>query len=136
MVRVLVVDDSSFIRRSLTALLESDPDIKVIAVARDGEEAIAMVREHDPDLVTLDVEMPKMNGIEVLRNLKKEYPLSNIPVLMLSGLLDDATKRECIYHYGEAYVEKPVSTAALRDQIEAVLRRVGKLPPLPVAAVS
>ena len=98
--------------------------------------AIESIALHPVDVVLADIRMPKMSGIEVLRDLKKDYPLSNIPVLMLSGLLDEATKRECIYHYGEAYVEKPVSIAALRDQIEAVLRRVGKLPPLPVAAVS
>ena len=89
MVRVLVVDDSSFIRRSLTALLESDPDIKVIAVARDGEEAIAMVREHDPDLVTLDVEMPKMNGLVALEHIMRDNPC---PVIMVSSLTKEGAE--------------------------------------------
>lgn len=89
MVRVLVVDDSSFIRRSLTALLESDPDIKVIAVARDGEEAIAMVRQHDPDLVTLDVEMPKMNGLVALEHIMRENPC---PVIMVSSLTKEGAE--------------------------------------------
>ena len=133
--RVLLIDDEERLCEMLKLGLESAGPYEV-GFATDGKTGLLMAKKGSPDVILLDIRMPKMSGIEVLRDLKKDYPLSNIPVLMLSGLLDEATKRECIYHYGEAYVEKPVSIAALRDQIEAVLRRVGKLPPLPVAAIS
>ena len=133
--RVLLIDDEELFCEVVKQGLENTGWFEV-GFATDGKTGLLMTRKGAPDVILLDIRMPKMNGIEVLRILKKDYSISNIPVIMLSGLLDDATKRECIYHYGEAYVEKPVSIAALRDQIEAVLRRVGKLPPLPVAAVS
>ena len=133
--RVLLIDDEERLCEMLKLGLESAGPYEV-GFATDGKTGLLMAKKGSPDVILLDIRMPKMSGIEVLRDLKKDYPLSNIPVLMLSGLLHEATKRECIYHYGEAYVEKPVSIAALRDQIEAVLRRVGKLPPLPVAAIS
>ena len=133
--RVLLIDDEERLCEMLKLGLESAGPYEV-GFATDGKTGLLMAKKGSPDVILLDIRMPKMSGIEVLRDLKKDYPLSNIPVLMLSGLLDEATKRECIYHYGEAYIEKPVSIAALRDQIEAVLRRVGKLPPLPVAAIS
>lgn len=133
--RVLLIDDEERLCEMLQLGLEST-GLYEVGFATDGKTGLLMTRKGAPDVILLDVRMPKMSGIEVLRSLKKEYPISNIPVLMLSGLQDEATKRECIYNYGEAYVEKPVSIAALRDQIETVLRRVGKLPPLPVAAIS
>ena len=133
--RILLIDDEETLCEALKYGLERTGPFEV-GFATDGKTGLLMAQKGAPDVILLDVRMPKMDGFEVLKNLKRQYPLSEIPVIMLSGLLDEATKRECIYHYGEAYVEKPVSIAALRDQIEAVLRRVGKLPPLPVAAVS
>ena len=133
--RVLLIDDEERLCEVLKLGLERSGPYEV-GFATDGKTGLLMARKGAPDVILLDVRMPKMSGIEVLRILKKDYPLSDIPVLMLSGLLDEATKRECSYHYGEAYVEKPVSIAALRDRIDAVLRRVGKLPPLPAAAAS
>ena len=82
-IRILVVDDSAFMRKALTMMLESDPMIKVIATARDGAEGIEKVKRLKPDLVTMDIEMPRMDGITFLRKLMKHYP---IPVIILSSL--------------------------------------------------
>jgi two-component system chemotaxis response regulator CheB len=81
-IRVLVVDDSAFVRRALTRMLNADADIEVVGAAADGEEGLAKARQLDPDLVTLDVEMPRMGGLECLRRLMHENPL---PVLLLSS---------------------------------------------------
>lgn len=83
MIRVLVVDDSSFMRKSLTYILESDDSIKVIDTAEDGIEAIKKVRELHPDVVLLDIEMPRMDGLAALMRIMNECPT---PVLVLSGL--------------------------------------------------
>ena len=133
--RVLLIDDEEtlceVIRRGLerTGLFE-------VGFATDGKTGLLMARKGNPDVILLDVRMPKMSGIEVLRTLKRDYPLSEIPVLMLSGLLDESTKKECNYQYSEEFIEKPVDLRQLQMRIEAVLRRVGKLDPLPATAVS
>src|SRR5690606_19608582 len=70
MIRVLVVDDSVVIRRLVTQTLERDPDITVVGTAADGRLALAKVAQLDPDVVTLDIEMPRMNGIETVAALR------------------------------------------------------------------
>ncbi len=86
MIRVLVVDDSAFVRKAIALMLERAPDIQVAGTARDGEEALAQVRALDPDVVTLDVEMPGMDGLTALRHLIREAPR---PVLMISSLTQE-----------------------------------------------
>ncbi len=85
-VTVLVVDDSAFIRRSLTSILEQDKDICVVAVGKNGEEAVDLVKKHDPDVVTLDVEMPRMDGLSALKVIMEENPC---PVIMISSLTSE-----------------------------------------------
>ncbi len=83
LINVLVVDDSAFMRKSLSLLLESDPQIKVIDTAIDGLMAIEKIKKLKPDIVTLDIEMPRMDGITALGRIMKECPT---PVLMVSSL--------------------------------------------------
>ena len=85
-IRILVVDDSAFMRKALSMMLESDPAIKVIGTARDGEEGVEMARRLKPDLVTMDIEMPRMDGLAALREIMKTDP---IPVMMVSSLTTD-----------------------------------------------
>lgn len=84
-IRVLVVEDSMFFRELLVKKLNKDPDLEVVASARDPFEARDMIVKYKPDVMTLDIEMPKMNGIEFLRKLMPQYPM---PVVMLSSLSD------------------------------------------------
>jgi two-component system chemotaxis response regulator CheB len=88
-INCIVVDDSAFMRKSLAMMLESDPQIKVIATARDGREGIEKIKEFGPDLVTMDIEMPRMDGLTALGIIMKECPL---PVLMVSSLTTDGAK--------------------------------------------
>ncbi len=81
--KVLVVDDSAFMRKAISIMLESDPQIQVIGQARDGEEAIEKVRLLHPDLVTMDVEMPRMDGLAALQQIMKTDPT---PVMMISSI--------------------------------------------------
>ena len=84
-IRVLVVDDSLLFREILVQNLNKDPEIQVVATAKDPFEARDAIVEHKPDVMTLDVELPKMSGIEFLRKLMPQYP---IPVVMISALSD------------------------------------------------
>lgn len=85
MIRVLVVDDSSFVRTSLSALLNADAEMEVVATARDGIECLAKIKECDPDVVTLDVDMPRMDGLTALEKIMSEMP---VPVIMISSLTE------------------------------------------------
>ncbi len=88
-IRVLVVDDSIISRKYLSRILEESGKIKVIDTAKDGEEAIEKIKKLNPDVVTLDVEMPRLNGIEALKIIMKECP---VPVVMVSSLTKDGAK--------------------------------------------
>jgi two-component system chemotaxis response regulator CheB len=83
MIKVVVVDDSLFFRRALTYILEQDKEIKVVGQARNGFEALEMVKELKPDILTLDVMMPGMDGLSFLKKLMETNPM---PVLMVSAL--------------------------------------------------
>jgi two-component system chemotaxis response regulator CheB len=82
MIRVLIVDDSKLIRDVLTDILKEQPDIQVVGTAADAFEARDLVRDLNPDVITLDVEMPKMNGLEFLDKLMRAKPM---PVVMISS---------------------------------------------------
>lgn len=82
-IKVLVVDDSAFIRRAIIRMFESNPDIRIIDVASDGEMAIELIKKLHPDVVTLDVQMPVLDGLTALERIMKECP---VPVVMLSSL--------------------------------------------------
>ena len=84
MIRGLVVDDSLFMRTIIRDMLENDPDIEVIDVAQDGIEALKKIDELAPDVMTIDIEMPRMDGLEVLRHISQ---YRNFPkTLLLSSL--------------------------------------------------
>lgn len=88
-IRVLVVDDSVFVRRVLVRILEEDPDFHVVGTAADGQEALQKVLALQPDVVTMDVEMPRMDGLAALKEIMVSRPT---PVVMVSSLTGPATR--------------------------------------------
>ncbi len=82
-IKVLVCDDSAFMRTAITRMIESDPSLKVISTAQNGIEALEKAAELNPDVLTLDIEMPRLDGLSVLRRLMEENPR---PVIMISSL--------------------------------------------------
>jgi len=80
--RVLVVDDNESVRRSISQILRSQADIEVVCEAVDGADALRKIREHEPDVVLLDITMPNMNGLEVAETVKTEF--SSVQVLIVS----------------------------------------------------
>ncbi|MFL0809571.1 MAG: chemotaxis response regulator protein-glutamate methylesterase [Agarilytica sp.] len=86
LIKVLVVDDSALIRAVLTEILDSDSRLQVIDQAKDAFEARDLIKKHNPDVITLDIEMPKMNGISFLKNLMRLRPM---PVVMISTLTQE-----------------------------------------------
>ena len=88
-VRVLVVDDSKFFRRRVTEIINASPDLEVVGVAENGEQAIQKVLELKPDVITMDIEMPVMDGISAVRRIMAQRPT---PVVMFSSLSSEGAK--------------------------------------------
>ncbi|MFA9446389.1 chemotaxis response regulator protein-glutamate methylesterase [Egicoccus sp. AB-alg6-2] len=122
--RVLVVDDAAVVRRIVTDALAEDPDIEVVGTAPNGKIALAKIPQVNPDVVTLDVEMPEMDGLATLTALRALYP--RLPVIMFSTLTERgaATTMEALLRGANDYVTKPAnvgSVAEAQQRIKAEL---------------
>jgi len=122
--RILVVDDSAFMRKLFTDIIESDPSLTVIATADNGRTAVELHERLQPDAVTLDLEMPLMNGLEALRDIMANKP---VPVIMLSGISEENTRGTIAALQLGAFdfIRKPSGLSADIDQVaEALLIRL------------
>ena len=116
-VRVLIVDDSPSMRRVIGAVLSADPDIEVVGYAGDPNEARTAIKALNPDVITLDVEMPNMNGIEFLEKIMRLRPM---PVVMVSTLTQAGTEIAlAALELGAVDVVGKVTCAAARDDGDA-----------------
>ncbi len=88
-IRIVVVDDSAFMRKALSMMLESDPMVKVVGTANNGEDGLEIIRRLKPDLVTMDVEMPRMDGLTALRHIMESDP---VPVMMVSSITTEGAQ--------------------------------------------
>ncbi|MBT1443027.1 chemotaxis response regulator protein-glutamate methylesterase [Shewanella sp. JM162201] len=88
-IKILVVDDSSFFRRRVSEIMDQDPELEVVATAANGMEAIRMAQEFKPNVITMDIEMPVMDGITAVREIMAKIPT---PILMFSSLTHDGAK--------------------------------------------
>ena len=88
-INVLVVDDSAFMRRAITTIIDAEADMKVMATARSGEEAITKALQLNPDVITMDVEMPGMGGLEAVRQIVADH---RIPIIMCSSLTHEGAE--------------------------------------------
>ena len=118
--RVIIVDDNDSVRESLRSMLECDHDLQIVAGAKDGQEAIELCRLQHPDLVLMDVRMPKVNGFEATRIIKAELPTTK--VLMLSAHFDSFFASEVERAGADGYVTKLCTVQELVDAIRGVLR--------------
>jgi len=100
-IRVLIVDDSATLREGLTSLCALLSELEVVGTASDGVEALDAIRNLKPDVVSLDIRMPRMNGIEVLKAIQRDR-LSCTPII-LSGLADEFSREKCL-ELGAKYV--------------------------------
>jgi len=119
-IRILVVDDSVVIRKLLCDTLSKDPELEVLASAGDGRIALAKISQLHPDLITLDVEMPVMNGLETLVEIRKLYP--KMPVIMFSTLTERgaAATLDALSLGASDYATKPSNTGSQAQAIEAI----------------
>jgi len=116
--RVVIADDHIVVRQGIRGVLEEVDGLEVVAEAGDGDEAIALVLEHTPDVVVLDVNMPGKTGLEVARLLRDEAP--SVRILILSMHDDPEYVLQAVRAGADGYVLKDVAPAELREAVAAV----------------
>jgi DNA-binding NarL/FixJ family response regulator len=117
-IRILLVDDQTLMRKGLRGLLDLTEDIRVVAEASDGEEALQILGDAAPDVVLLDVRMPKLSGVDLLKRLKKEGRLP--ATILLTTFDDDAALLEGIRAGARGFLLKDVSFEHLTEAIRRV----------------
>lgn len=139
-IRVLIVDDSVVVRRIVSDVLTADPELEVVGTAAHGKIAMAKIPQVNPDIITLDIEMPEMDGLETLVAIRKIYP--KLPVIMFSTLTarGATTTLDALSRGASDYVTKPANVGSvaaaqqsLRDQlipkIKALCGKAGRVVP-------
>jgi two-component system chemotaxis response regulator CheB len=136
MVKVLIVDDSVFMRTIIKDMLSRDSSIEIVGTASDGADALEKIRTLNPDIVSLDIEMPGMNGLDLLRELKKVKMHPRI--LMLSSLTskDAELTREAILLGADDFMVKPKNLPTIREISLELISKIKHLAALPLLAAS
>jgi len=131
--RVLLADDHDIVRQGLKSVLRAHPEFNVVAEARDGEEAVRIAKKEQPDLVVLDVRMPRLGGIEACREIRSAVPGAN--VLMLTSYTDEAAVMAAIVAGASGFMLKEVNTSDLVEAMRTVARGGKTLDPVSSATV-
>ena len=119
LIRVLVIDDSAFSRKAITRMLSTSPLVEVVGVARDGEEALRKAFELRPDLITLDLGLPEIDGLEVAKLLSGS---TETPVLVVSAYVNDDVVKQQLAQVGvQHYLAKPFGLTDLLDAAERAM---------------
>ncbi|MGN6866811.1 MAG: response regulator [Solirubrobacteraceae bacterium] len=117
-VRVVLADDQRLVRESLATLLGLLDGIELLATASDGEEALALSAEHDPDVVLMDLRMPRMDGIEATSRLRESHP--DVRVIALTTYADDESVLGALRAGARGYLTKDASSQDIRNAILSV----------------
>jgi DNA-binding NarL/FixJ family response regulator len=126
-VRVLIAEDQALVRRGTSVLLSLEPDMEVVGQACDGIEAVAMAEQLRPDIVLMDLHMPRLGGVAATRAITRELP--GTQVLVLTTLDDDETVFEAVRAGAHGYLLKDVTEQELLETIRALRRGESRLTP-------
>jgi DNA-binding NarL/FixJ family response regulator len=126
-IRVVLADDHAVVRKGIREFLEASGNIRVVAEAADGEEAVALVAQHAPDVAVLDVQMPGLTGIEATRRIKAEFP--GVRVLILTAYDEDPYIFALLQAGASGYVLKTADSSELVNAVRAVFRGESALDP-------
>jgi DNA-binding response OmpR family regulator len=120
--KILIVEDEEDIMILLSAIFGDLEDYEVLC-ARDGEEALRVARVDNPDIILLDILLPKLNGYKVCKLIKSDLAMSHTKVLMLSGMTQKSELLKAQEAGADGYIAKPFSSTALVEKVEELLRR-------------
>lgn len=118
MIEVIVIDDHDLVRMGICRLLEDVPRLKVVAAGRSGEEAVTLAKQHEPDVVLMDVRMPGMGGLEATRKIKKHYP--EMAVLAVTACIGDPYPSKLLQAGASGFITKEASLAEMTLAIQKV----------------
>src|SRR5690348_8182452 len=127
LIRVLTVDDHSLLRKGIAALVNAEPDMKLIAEASNGQEAVESFRLHRPDVTLMDIQMPGFNGIEAINRIQSEFPDARI--IVLTTYTGDAQVVKALRAGARAYILKGHVHRELLETIRAVHAGQKRIPP-------
>jgi DNA-binding NarL/FixJ family response regulator len=127
-VRVLVVDDQALVREGLMTLLDAAPDITPVAAAADGEQAVALCARHRPDVVLMDLRMPKLDGVEATRRIRAAQPDTEIVVLTTHA--DEASILDALQAGARGYLTKDAGIAEISRAVHAAADHQALLDPV------
>ena len=124
-IKILVVEDSAFMRKVIIGLIDEIDGLEVVGIARDGIYAKEAIENYKPDIITLDIEMPKQNGLDTLKEIRKEY---TIPVIILSSISKEDLTVDALQMGAEDFIEKPVniieSKEIFKSELETKIKAV------------
>ncbi len=125
---IIVADDDPDIIEAISTVLESRP--YNVATAHDGNQCLEMIRKRSPDLLLLDLLMPRMDGFAVIRELQSDPATAKIPILVLTTVVEDASRRRYELETGRdmpvrAYLQKPIAPEPLLREVEKTLEKIG-----------
>jgi DNA-binding NarL/FixJ family response regulator len=126
-VRVLVVDDQALFRRGLVVVLSASSDVEVVGEAADGEEAVALAQELKPDVVTMDVRMPRLSGVEATRHIRRVLPGTEVLVLTVSDDEDDLY--EAVKAGANGYLLKEIAVEEIAETVRAIVQHQAPVSP-------
>ncbi len=126
-IRILTVDDHPLLREGIAALVKAEADMKLVAEASDGEEAIEQFRRHRPDITLMDIQMPNMNGTEAINRIRNEFP--NARIIVLSTYSGDVQVLRAIKAGAQGYILKGHVHRELLDAIRSVHAGHKRIPP-------
>lgn len=129
MIRIVLVDDQELVRTGLRQLAQHDGDIEVIAEAADGEAGLSLIRQHRPDVVLMDIRMPRLDGIAATARIVSDPDLAEVRVLVLTTFDEDADILAAIRAGASGYLLKDVAPVDLRTSIRAIADGEGTLAP-------
>jgi DNA-binding NarL/FixJ family response regulator len=127
LIRILTVDDHALLREGIAALVNAEPDMKLVAEACTGREAIEKFRLHHPDVTLMDLQMPDINGIEAIKQIQREFP--NARIIVLTTYTGDVQALRALKAGARAYILKGHVHRELLDTIRAVDAGQKRIPP-------
>lgn len=117
-IRVMIIDDHQIVRQGLVALINTEPDLRVVAEGSDGQQAVELFRQHQPDVTLMDLRMPVLTGVEATKAIRKEAPTAR--VIVLTTFDGDEDIYRALQAGAQSYLLKGVSFEELTDAIRTV----------------
>ena len=119
--KILVVEDEEDILKLLLSIFDGFGDYRILS-ARNGEEALRLARVDNPDIILLDIQLPRLNGYEVCKSIKSDPTMSHIKIIVLSGMTQNSDRQKAQEAGADGYIAKPYSSIELLEKVKELLR--------------